>query len=307
MIIPPYLKPGDAVTLISPARFMDMGALESFQEWVIEQGWILQLAPSLGARFHQFGGSQAERLSDIIWALNQTDIKAVFTARGGYGCMQLLSELRKLDFVEKPKWWIGFSDITSIHITLNQQGLSSMHGPMAMQFLEESRCSKTSRSALSDRLKGQEYRLNVAADNLVVGQPHYIGVSSDKSFSGLLWGGNLSMIFAMLAAGAMPPKGPIVLFIEDLDEYLYHIDRMLQAVFNSGFLDNTVAVIAGSMMDMHDNAIPFGKNAKEIVMEFCEKSQKPLIWGIPAGHDAENIALKLGLDITFDGSTLKQN
>lgn len=307
MIIPPYLNPGDAVTLISPARFMDLGALESFQEWVNEQGWILQLAPSLGARFHQFGGSQSERLSDIVWALNQNDIKAVFTARGGYGCMQLLSEFRKLNFVEKPKWWIGFSDITAIHVTLNQQGLASMHGPMAMQFSEETRCSKISRIALSDRLKGQQFCLNVSVDASAQEQPHYIGTNFDWSFSGRLWGGNLSMIFAMLAAGAMPPKGPIVLFIEDLDEYLYHIDRMLQAVSNSGVLDNTVAVITGSMMDMHDNAIPFGKNAKEIVMDFCEKFKKPLIWGIPAGHSAENIALKLGLDITFDGSTLNQN
>ena len=307
MITPAYLKPGDAVTLISPARFMDMGALAQFQDWVNEQGWILRLAPSLGAQLHQFGGSQSERLSDIVWALNQTDIKAVFTARGGYGCMQLLSELRKLDFVAKPKWWIGFSDITAIHITLNQQGLATMHGPMAMQFLEESKCSKTSRLALSDHLKGQELCLNVAADTSVIGQPHYIGAESDRSFTGILWGGNLSMIFAMLAAGAKPPKGAIVLFVEDLDEYLYHIDRMLQALYNSGILENTVAVVAGSMIDMHDNAIPFGKNAKEIVMEFCEMLKKPLIWGIPVGHSAENIALKLGLDITFDGSTLKQN
>ena len=307
MITPAYLKPGDAVTLISPARFMDLGALAQFQDWVNEQGWILRLAPSLGAQLHQFGGSQSERLSDIVWALNQTDIKAVFTARGGYGCMQLLSELRKLDFVVKPKWWIGFSDITAIHITLNQQGLVTMHGPMAMQFLEESKCSKTSRLALSDHLKGQELCLNVAADTSVIGQPHYIGAESDRSFTGILWGGNLSMIFAMLAAGAKPPKGAIVLFVEDLDEYLYHIDRMLQALYNSGILENTVAVVAGSMIDMHDNAIPFGKNAKEIVMEFCEMLKKPLIWGIPVGHSAENIALKLGLDITFDGSTLKQN
>jgi len=307
VITPAYLKPGDAVTLISPARFMDMGALAQFQEWVNEQGWILRLAPSLGAQLHQFGGSQSERLSDIVWALNQTDIKAVFTARGGYGCMQLLSELRKLDFAAKPKWWIGFSDITAIHITLNQQGLATMHGPMAMQFLEESKCSKTSRLALSDRLKGHEFCLNVLADTSAIGQPEYIGAESDRAFSGMLWGGNLSMIFAMLAAGAKPPKGPTVLFVEDLDEYLYHIDRMLQALYNSGILESTVAVIAGSMTDMHDNAIPFGKNAKEMVMEFCEKLKKPLIWGIPAGHTAENITLKLGLDITFDGSTLKQN
>jgi len=115
------------------------------------------------------------------------------------------------------------------------------------------------------------------------------------------------MVYAMLASGSGFPQGPFVLFLEDLDEYVYHIDRMMQALHLCGVLQKAVAVLVGSMCDMHDNAIPFGKNAKEIILDFCKYYNKPLIWGLPCGHESENIALKLGLDITFDGNYLIQN
>ena len=161
MIIPPYLKSGDAVTLISPARFMDLQTLRPFQEWVESQGWVLKLAPNLGAVAHQLGGSPSERLTDILWALHDSSIKAIFCARGGYGTMQLLSELRKIDFTQHPKWWVGFSDITALHITLQQQGIASMHGPMAMQFDDIKKCSLASRVALANQLKGNGIQFSV--------------------------------------------------------------------------------------------------------------------------------------------------
>mgnify|MGYP000007976405 FL=1 len=308
MIIPPYLKSGDAVTLISPARFMDLQTLRPFQEWVEAQGWVLKLAPNLGAVAHQLGGSPSERLSDILWALHDSSLKAVFCARGGYGTMQLLSELRKMDFTQHPKWWVGFSDITALHITLQQQGIVSMHGPMAMQFDDIKKCSLASRVALANQLKGNGIQFSVVNEE-TEGFAHlaYWPVGLSAAFKAPLWGGNLSMIFAMLAAGAQPPNVPFVLFIEDLDEYVYHLDRMMQALSLSGIFEKAEAILVGSMCDMHDNAIPFGKNAKEIILNICELHNKPLIWGLPCGHESENITLKLGLDITFDAHYLIQN
>ena len=308
MIIPPYLKYGDAVTLISPARFMDLQTLRPFQEWVESQGWILKTAPNLGAVAHQLGGSPSERLSDIMWALQEPSIKAVFCARGGYGTMQLLSELRKIDFTQYPKWWVGFSDITALHITVQQQGIASMHGPMAMQFDQIEKCSLASREALANQLKGKGVQLPVANEaDQGIAYAAYWPIGIPKAFKAPLWGGNLSMIYALLASGARTPQEPFVLFIEDLDEYLYHIDRMAQALRLSQVFEKAVAVLVGSMCDMHDNAIPFGKNAKEIILNICEFYNKPLIWGLPCGHESENIALKLGLDITFDAHYLIQN
>lgn len=308
MIVPPYLQPGDTVALIAPARFMDMSTISPFEEWVVSNGWNLKQSPNLCLKENQLGGSPSERLSDILWALHDSSIKAVFCARGGYGTMQLLSELREVDFTQNPKWWVGFSDITALHVTLQEQGMASLHGPMAMQFVDEEKCSIASRIALANHLKGTptySFVIDVNAKEHV----HVVHWPDDIStaFKAPLWGGNLSMIFAMLAAGVKRPTSPFVLFIEDLDEYVYHIDRMMQAIDLSGILESTVAVLVGSMYDMHDNALPFGKNAKEIVSNICEKRKKPLIWGLPCGHEADNIALKLGLDITFDGIKLFQN
>ena len=308
MIVPPYLQQGDTVALIAPARFMDMSAISKFEEWVASNGWKLKQSPNLGLKENQLGGSPSERLSDILWALQDSSIKAVFMARGGYGTMQLLSELRTVDFTQYPKWWVGFSDITALHITLQEQGMASMHGPMAMQFTDEEKCSFASRLALANQLKGiaiPSFFADIKLEERVHIAHWPDGVST--AFNAPLWGGNLSMVFAMLAAGARWPSSPFVLFIEDLDEYLYHIDRMIQAIDLSGLLESTVAVMVGSMSDMHDNTLPFGKNAKEIVRNICEKRKKPLIWGLPCGHEADNIALKLGLDITFDGINLFQN
>jgi len=308
LIVPPYLQQGDTVALIAPARFMDMSVISHFEKWVVSNGWILKQSPNLGQKDNQLGGNPQKRLSDIIWALQDQEIKAVFMARGGYGTMQLLSELRKIDFTQFPKWWVGFSDITALHITLQQQGMASLHGPMAMQFDSNTKCSTKSRKELAGRLKGAPLHFEVDA-SVVSGLPQRMINSKIKNteFSAPLWGGNLSMIFAMLASGAKWPSTPFVLFIEDLDEYLYHIDRMMQALDLSGLLESSVAVMVGSMSDMHDNASPFGKNAKEIVMNICEKHNKPLIWGLPCGHEADNVALKLGFDITFDGNNLIQS
>ncbi len=307
MIIPPYLKEGDAVALIAPARFMDFDQLASFQDWVNAQGWNLILSPNIHQRQNQFGGSPTERINDILWALNHPQVKAVFMARGGYGTMQLLPQLKGVDFTSKPKWWVGFSDITALHLHLQSQGIASMHGPMAMQFSNVSACSHNSKIHLAQRLMGQSLKLDlelIPEAKLVAAT---LPIKETKWADLPLWGGNLSMVFSMLASGYKFPKQPFVLFLEDLDEYLYHIDRMMQALHLSGSLENAKAILVGTMTDMKDHDIPFGKNAKEIISDICNFYKKPMIWGLPFGHQAENIAIKMGLDITFDGSYLTQS
>ncbi len=306
MIIPPYLKQGDSVALIAPARFMDLDQLGPFQDWVNTHGWNLILSPNIHQRQNQFGGSPTERLNDIFWALNHPDVKAVFMARGGYGTLQLLSELRAFDFASKPKWWVGFSDITALHIHLQSQGMASIHGPMAMQFSNQNACSENSKTQLADRLKGGALKLpiNHVTEALIDG---IVPENKPTMWNAVpIWGGNLSMVFTMLASGYKFPHEPFVLLLEDLDEYLYHIDRMMQALHLSGSLNNVIAILVGGMTDMKDHEIPFGKNAKEIITDICDFYKKPLLWGLPFGHQAENIAIKMGLNITFDGTYLIQ-
>jgi muramoyltetrapeptide carboxypeptidase len=313
VIVPPYLKQGDTVALIAPARFMDMSLLSEFQQWVSEHGWNLWCAPNLGKASNQLGGSSSERLEDILWALNTEEVKAVFTARGGYGTMQLLAEMKKIDFTAKPKWWVGFSDITALHIHLQNQGLCSIHGPMAMQFHNPNLCSTNSKNALAQLLKGHERIFDAYpvhnAEHLksqIDFQESTEVAVSEMNFEGKLWGGNLSLVYAMLAAGYSYPENNFVLLIEDLDEYYYHIDRMLQSLDLAGIFKKTQAVVVGSICKLRDNDIPFGTTPLETLTKICDFYRKPLIWGLPVGHETENISLKLGFDITFDGFKLSQ-
>lgn len=293
MIVPPYLMPGDKVALISPSRYMEMSALPDFKKWVEDQGWEFIPSPNLGQKEGQLGGSDEQRLSDIEWALLNPEIKAVFSARGGYGLIRLWDKLKALPFKENPKWWVGFSDFTVLHAVLEQQGCCSIHGPMAMQ-LNTQEETRLNFSGLANCLRG------------AAGDFPFEWTTVDVEGNAKIWGGNLSMIYALLAAGYEPDIQGKILFIEELDEYLYHIDRMMSAMDARGLFHKAKAVAVGSFIDMHDNAVPFGKNAKEIIEHFCRKHNKPLIWDLPIGHDSKNQAIKLGFGCTFGNSKLTQ-
>ena len=292
-IIPSYLKPGDSVALIAPSRFMDMQKLKSFEEWVNSHGWQLVVSPNLGLQDGQFGGNDEQRLNDIKWALENPDVKAVFAARGGCGLIRLYSRLQELDFSKHPKWWVGFSDFTVMHVLLFEQGISSLHASMAMQIGANVE-SNQNFIQLAQVLKGLEHSLSLTERNTFVNKKAKI------------WGGNLSMIYALLASGHKPEINGCVLFLEELDEYLYHFDRMISALDANGIFEKVTAIAIGSIVDMHDNEVPFGKNAKQMLMEVCSKYNKPLIWGLKLGHDLKNQPLKLGFDCIFEDSELIQ-
>jgi len=295
MIIPPYLKKGDTIAIIAPARFIEPKEIKSFESWANHCGWKVLTAPNTFGKFHQFSGTVDERVNDIKWALENPEVKAVFCARGGYGCTQLIGKIEKFDFITKPKWWIGFSDITTLHLTLQNQGLPSIHGPMVMQFNLNHEHHELNQRHLYNALSGIANHFGLRNYEMVNAVP----------FEGQIIGGNLSLLFAH---SGISKQNFIekVLFIEDLDEYLYHIDRMICSLKLGGTFSGLKALIVGSMIDMKDNTIPFGKNVKEIILEHLENEGFPIIFDFPAGHDQQNIALKLGMNCTFDGHTFSQ-
>ena len=292
-IIPPYLKPGDSVALIAPSRYMDMQKLKPFEAWLNNQGWQLVVAPNVGLHDGQLGGNDKQRLNDIKWALENPEIKAVFAARGGYGLIRLYTQLQELDFLEHPKWWVGFSDFTVMHALLFQQGVPSLHAPMAMQISANIE-SNQNFTQLAQVLKGLEHSLG------------FLKQSSYINHNATIWGGNLSMIYALLASGHKPKIDDCVLFLEELDEYLYHFDRMISALDANGIFEKVSAVVVGSIIDMHDNEVSFGKNAKQILTDVCSKHKKPIIWDLKVGHDLKNEPLKLGFDCIFEDSKIIQ-
>lgn len=297
MLIPSYLKPGDKVALISPSRYWeDNDAFKQFRNWVDNHGWELVLAPNIGKKFDQFGGTDEERISDIKWALENTAIKAVFAVRGGYGAIRLLPELENLNFAASPKWWVGFSDFTVIHHILQKQDVPSIHGPMPMQWNSSDELQNKNAEILAETLKGKspEWKVDLERSNFL------------EPFSGRLIGGNLSIIYSLLAAQKFEVREGDVLLLEDIDEYLYHIDRMMQSLNISGALAKLKAVVVGSFSDMHDNSVPFGQTAEEIIFNTLIEYPNPIIFSAPIGHERKNYAVKLGMDCIFDGQFFKQ-
>lgn len=290
------LKPGDQIALIAPARAINKAEMAAFAAWCNEKKLILQEGQHLYGRYNQFSGTAEERASDLREAWQNTDIKAVFCARGGYGCVQMLELLEDVDWKSNAKWLIGFSDITTLHLHLNKMGIPTLHGPMAIHWGIKHAFTEENIARTEDAL----FHLNVAIDSQNQTAGHVSG------FSGKLLGGNLSLVYAALGTPEQPDTEKAVLFLEDLDEYLYHVDRMMMALKRAGLLKKLSGLIVGGMTDMKDNAIPYGHTAEEIIRQHMAGTGIPVVFDFPAGHTPKNACFFMGADCTFENGKLIQ-
>jgi muramoyltetrapeptide carboxypeptidase len=288
MIRPPYLKSGDKIAIVAPARFITKKelkpAIELFSDW----GYKVVEVDGLYEMYHQFAGTDRERAGSMQQALDDESIRAVFFARGGYGCLRTLMHLNWDGFMRAPKWLIGYSDITVFHSYVNQVlGVETIHGPMPIKF---SKTPDNILSRLHDALQGQSlvYRFKAHPFN------------KKGTAKGILIGGNLSILYSLRGTEADIKTDNTILFIEDLDEYLYHIDRMMMNFRYGNVLQNLKAVVVGGMEDMHDNQVPFGSNAEEIIASSLQDLNYPVIFGFNAGHIEQNNPIYLGREITID-------
>jgi len=281
----------------------------AFSRWVSAQGWLLEYAPNLFEVEHQFAGSDQHRSEDLIWAITHPTAKAIFTARGGYGCVRTVSKAEELcDTIggisslfellkQSPaKWLVGFSDITWLHLLFAKANFQSIHGPVATQWNLTHGHIDQNISHLAKTLMGDIVSLDLSNSDVVRSKP----------FAGELVGGNLSLLYASLGTSAQPNTAGKVLFIEDLDEYYYHIDRMLFSLKLAGLFDGIQGLLVGSMIDMNDNTVPFGRPVKTMITELLADCDFPIVFDVPVGHDEENISIKLGADCNFENSTLTQ-
>ncbi len=282
MIFPPPLVAGDTVAIVATARKVSRD--EMAPAIGILQQWGLQVTEgkNLYADKNQFAGDDSLRAEDFQWALDNPKIKAVLFARGGYGSVRIIDRIDFSEFKKKPKWLIGFSDITTIHTHVHSHlNVVTLHAPMAINF------PKTPDAVLNqikDFLWGNNVVLNAPAHPL----------NRMKNATGQLIGGNLSILYSLASSASdIDTKGKI-LFLEDLDEYLYHIDRMMMQLKRSGKLHGLAGLVVGAMSDMKDNTIPFGKTAEEIIAEHVSEYDFPVCFGFPAGHITENNPLAMG-------------
>lgn len=289
MIQPGFLKKNDTVAILSTARKISLKeiqpAITLLKEWELN----VAVGETIGLKDNQFAGSDIERANDFQNMLDNPKIKAIWCARGGYGTARIIDMLNFSKFKKYPKWIIGYSDVTVLHNHIHNLGFETLHATMPINVIENTQ------NALSS-LKACLFESVISYE---------IPSSKENKFgnaSGKLVGGNLSILYSLLGSDSTINTQNKILFIEDLDEYLYHIDRMLINLKRNGYFNNLNGLIVGGMTNMHDNSIAFGKNPKEIILDIVSEYNFPVIFDFPAGHIDDNRALILGRECKLNVS-----
>lgn len=298
MIIPPYLRTGDTIGIVAPARKISMEELQFAVKWLEEKGFRVAFAPNLFAEENQFAGSDDTRCQSFQAMLDDPEVKAILSARGGYGSARIIDKIDFSHFAEHPKWLCGYSDFTVFHSHLAAQNLAaSLHSTMPISMSDD---TLENCYSLLDALTGKKIALSGTN----------VPYNRCGNATGKVVGGNLSILYSLLGSPSDIDTDGAILFIEDLDEYLYHIDRMIVAYKRAGKLEHLAGLIVGGMSDMHDNTVPFGHTAEEIICEHCKGYNFPIAFQLPVGHSQENKTLKMGvlseLSVTSQGWTLKE-
>ena len=298
MLIPPSLRPGDTVAIVPTARAITADELQAGMDLLESWGLRVQLGSGVGRKAFQQAGTAAERTADLQAAIDDPGVRAIWCARGGYGTVHLLDGLDLSPLLKDPKWIAGFSDVTVLHNALHHLGVASLHAQMPFHV---DRKSDATRDTLRKALFGEGY--SVSSGQRAVGD-------RPGTCEGVLVGGNLSVLYSLRGTPAdLDPMGKI-LFLEDLDELLYHVDRMVQNLRSGGWFRGLAGLIVGGMTDMHDKdpADPFGRSAEAIITEAIGEVGYPVCFGFPTGHGRENQTLVLGakakLSVTPEGATL---
>jgi muramoyltetrapeptide carboxypeptidase len=281
---PPVLSAGDKIGIVAPARKVSpeemAPALTMLRTW----GYVPLEAQHLYHADQQFSGSDHERYSDFQMMLDDPSVKAILCARGGYGSVRIIDRLDFTAFAKNPKWIIGFSDITVFHSHINSHhGIQTLHAPMAINFPPD--------GSINDSLKSLKLVLSGGYPEYHFGAHPF---NKPGTASGILCGGNLSMLYSLIGSPSDIDTNGKILFLEDLDEYLYHIDRMMMNLMRSGKLSKLAGLLVGGMNDMNDNPRPFGKTAYEIIAGLVEKYHFPVIFDFKSGHISQNLALIMG-------------
>ena len=282
-LIPPFLKEGDKVALVSPCYRLDPVKFASAVEFL--RGWNLEpvVYPNPDRQYKgPYAGSPAERLAELEAAFRDPQTRAVICSRGGYGGIQLLPVLPPDLFRSDPKWLVGFSDITNFLAASLRQGVASVHGPMGSTFGDD----PVSDTALRDLLFGKLPRYTIPAD------PR----NCHGTASGILVGGNMTSLIPLLSTPWDPIIGDTVLYIEEIGETLHHIDRMWNTIALHGALEHVKAVIVGSYTESVTE-IGF-ESAEEVIGNYADQLGIPVIYGFPAGHTKKNLPLLYGGKVT---------
>lgn len=284
----PYLKKGSKVALAAPARCVTMEEMVYGIDWLKEKGFVPVYDERLFAVHHIFAGDDDFRAAVFQEYLDNEDIDAIWLARGGYGSIRIIDKLDFTKFLQHPKWIVGFSDSTVLHGKLNRLGVPSLHASMPFYFANKTEQAK---QALFDALTGHSLQYEIPSNPL----------NRFGKMEGEIVGGNLSVLMGMNGSNIFPETDGKILFIEEVDEYIYHIDRMMRALKRAGKLAYLKGLIVGGLTQIKDNTHPFGQTAEEVIAEAVSEYDYPVCFGFPSGHFDDNRVIVMGekMKITF--------
>lgn len=286
LIQPPYLKAGDTVAIVAPSGILKnkTGEVQQAEDLLKSWGLNVVIGTHVFSQDNHFAGTDAERYEDFQKTMDDPTISAIWCARGGYGTVRILDKLDFKRIKEKPKWLIGYSDITALHNQFINEGFESIHALMCTSLTKDlddiSESITTFKKAifgesLTYTLKGTDYnRIGVVTAPLV--------------------GGNLTMLHTMLGSKTSIDTSGKILFIEEIGEYKYHIDRMLQSLKRAGYFDNCAGVLVGDMSKMRKNTTLWGTSVEQLILDALADYNFPIAFNMPAGHEKDNRAMILG-------------
>lgn len=296
IIMPEFLHKGDTVGIVATARKIDLATLQPAIKLLESWGLHVLVGKTIGKEEHQLAGADWQRATDFQEMLDNPKVKAIWAAKGGYGTVRIVDRIDFTNFKKKPKWIVGFSDVTVLHSHINNMDIATLHAVMCL----------TVKSATPEAI--ESFRKALFGEHLEYHIPSHPFNKTGRA-EGELVGGNLSVLYSIQgSSSAVDMKGKI-LFLEDLDEYLYHIDRMMMNLKRNGSLNGLKGIIIGGMTSMNDNDIPWGKDALEIIQDIVKDLKIPVAYNFPAGHIKDNRALIFGktiiLDVTNQETILK--
>ncbi len=291
LIQPPFLQKGDTVMIIAPAGIMkDTVKIENGIELLQEWGLTVKLGKHLFEQNFHFAGTDKQRLEDFQYAIDDPTVKAIWCARGGYGSVRIIDDIDFTKFKQHPKWLIGFSDITVFHNEIHKLGIETMHALMPITYKPDNKEQAKAQKSLKKALFGKKITYRIPDSDF----------NKEGEAIGQVIGGNLSILYSLLGSkSSINPDGKI-LFIEDIGEYVYHIDRMLINLKRNGYFDNCKGLIVGGISDIRENDTPFGKTTEEVVLDVVKEFDFPVSFDFPSGHIRDNRTLILGRTIILN-------
>lgn len=286
LIQPPYLKAGDTVAIVAPSGILKNREREVQQAIDLLKSWKLNVivGKHVFSKSNHFAGTDDERCEDLQKAMDDPKISAIWCARGGYGTVRILDKLDYSKFKKHPKWLIGYSDITALHNQFHNEGFESIHALMCVSLTKDLNDVKSAIDTFKAALFGNptSYTLEGSTYNRV------------GDTSGQLVGGNLTILHTMLGSKESINTDGKILFIEEIGEYKYHIDRMLQSMKRAGYFDNLNGLIVGDMSKLRKNTTLWGTSVEQLILDALKDYDFPIAFNMPAGHEKDNRALVFG-------------